>query len=681
MVYVSQTLSPRRICGPCCLIVHTHARFQVVFSEFENGRMKKPPKHAGKPTLAQTEDLLQLQATALEVAVNPIVITRRDGTIIWVNRAFEQLSGYMKDEAIGQSANLLRSGQHPASFYKSMWEAILSGKRWQGELVNRRKDGSLYQEEMTITPVKEKTQDISHFIAIKLDISERKRAEERICRLAQVVENSAEMIAIGDSSGRISFANQALLRATGYDENELIGEFFGTTLLSPNNPPNLDQEIRLRTITDGGWRGECLRGCKNGTEFPMLLSTGQIKNSQGLVIGTFGISHDITERLHLEEQLRVSQKMEAVGRLAGGVAHDFNNILGVILGYTDLLLEGFSPEDSRCHQAQQIKKAAVRATSLTRQLLAFSRKQVFQPRVLDLNALVADFNKMVGRLVGEDIELVNILQPDLGHIKADPGQIEQVIMNLVVNSRDAMPTGGKLIIETANAELDEAYCRSHPSVQPGSYIMIAVRDTGLGMDAKTQARIFEPFFTTKELGRGTGLGLATVYGIVKQSQGNIWVYSEIGKGTTFKIYFPRVDEPIQTMEIDRGKAESSRGSETILLAEDAEALRELTCALMETYGYKVLVAENSKEAIAVAEQPGLRIDLLLTDVVMPGMSGRELADHLKAKHPAMKVLYMSGYTNDAIVQHGVLEPGIFFIEKPFSQAALMLKLREVLDHR
>jgi PAS domain S-box-containing protein len=626
--------------------------------------------------LTGAEDLLQLQATALEAAANPIIISRRDGTIVWANKAFEELSGYTRDEALGQSTRLLKAGQQSPSFYKNMWETILSGQRWRGELVNRRKDGSFYEEEMTITPVKDAAGDVTHFIAIKLDIAERKRAEERICRLAQAVENSAELIAIADPDGRISFANQALLQATGYQESEIIGELFGKALISRNNPPTLDEEIRVRTIFGGGWRGECLGRRKDDTDFSVFL----IKDSQGLVIGIFGIAQDITARKRLEEQLVVSQKMEAVGLLAGGVAHDFNNLLGVIMGYSDLLLDGFPSDDLRCHQLQQIKKAGLRATSLTRQLLAFSRKQIFQPRILDLNALVTDFNKMLLRMVGEDIELVCNLKPSLGQIKADPGQIEQVIMNLVVNSRDAMPTGGKLIIETANVDLDETYCRAHPAVQPGLYAMVAVSDTGVGMDANTQARIFEPFFTTKELGKGTGLGLATVYGVVKQSGGYVWVYSELGKGTTFKIYFPRIDEPVQAVAaMDQGKPELSRRSETILLVEDAESLQELTRVLLKTNGYTVLAAENGAEAIELAEHEDRPIHLLLTDVVMPGMSGREVANYLTAKRPDMRVIYMSGYTNDVIAHHGVLDSGISFIEKPFSQETLMRKLREVLD--
>ncbi len=291
--------------------------------------------------LAGPRELIQLQAAALEAAANPILISKRDGTIVWANKAFEELSGYTREEALGQSTSLLKTERQSPSFYKNMWETILSGKQWRGELVNRRKDGSCYEEEMTITPVKDAAGEVSHFIAIKLDITERKRAEERICRLAQAVENSAELIALADPDGRISFANQALLQATGYQESEIIGELFGKTLISRNNPPTLDEEIRVRTIFGGGWRGECLGRRKDDSDFPVFLSTGQIKDSQGQVIGIFGIGQDITDRKRLEEQLLVSQKMEAVGRLAGGVAHDFNNLLGVIMGYSDLVLDGF----------------------------------------------------------------------------------------------------------------------------------------------------------------------------------------------------------------------------------------------------------------------------------------------------------------------------------------------------
>ena len=630
---------------------------------------------------AEPRDLLNLQAAALEAAANPIVISLRDGTIIWVNHAFELLSGYTRAEAIGRNTNLLRSGQQPPSFYKQMWETILSGQVWQGEMVNRRKDGGLYHEEMTITPVKGAAGEITHFIAIKLDITQRKLSEERICRLAQVVENSTEMIAIGDPEGRIVFANRAMLQATGYREDELVGKPFAGTLLSHNNPPHLDQEIQSRTISGRGWSGECIQCRKDGSEFSVLLSTSQIKDNHGAVIGTFGIAQDITERNQLQEQLAVAQKMEAVGQLAGGIAHDFNNLLGVMMGYSDLLEEGFPQEDPRARKLQQIKKAGERAASLTRQLLAFSRKQVIRPRVIDLNALVGELSKMLTRLVREDIELLCSLKPGLGSIKADPAQVEQMIINLVVNARDAMPAGGKLIIETTNTYLDENYCLSHPSATPGRHVMLAISDTGVGMDAKTQARIFEPFFTTKEQGKGTGLGLATVYGIVKQSGGSIWVYSQLGKGTTFKIYFPSVDESVDQPESVEGEEEIPRGSETVLLAEDAEGMRELTSELLTRNGYSVLAAESVPELLSLVERHPAPIQLLLTDVVMPGMNGRDLADRLESSHPEMRVIYMSGYTSDAIVHHGVLREGIDFIEKPFSEQALMRKVREVLDRK
>lgn len=625
------------------------------------------------------EDLLHLQANALEATANPVLISRRDGTIIWVNKAFESLSGYSRDEAIGQSTRLLKSGLLPAAFYKEMWDAILSGSQWRGELINRRKDGTLYHEEMTITPVKNDFGEITHFIAIKLDITERKREEERVCRLAQAVENSAELIAITEADGRISYANQALLKMTGYRENEILGKLFKTTLLSPNNPEGLDETILSHTMHMGAWRGECLSCRKDGTNFPTFLSTGVIKDDRGVTIGLFGIAEDITDRKKLEKQLIASQKMEAVGRLAGGIAHDFNNLMQLVMGYSDLALAALPPDNPQSHQVRQIKKASLKAITLTRQLLAYSRKQVVQPRVLDVNRLIVDFENMLHRIIGDDIRLETNLKSEPGNIRADAGQIEQVILNLVVNSRDAMPQGGKLTIETANVDLDEAYCRSHPAIYPGRYVMIAISDSGTGMDVQTQARIFDPFFTTKEQGKGTGLGLSTVYGIVKQSEGFIWVYSELGKGTIFKIYFPRIDDPAQADRMKKTSPEIVGGSETVLLVEDSEPLRELTCTLLQKNGYSVLVAESAHSALALAEGGTQPFQLLLTDVVMPAVSGRELAERLRASQPNLKVLFMSGYSSDIITTHGILQPGISFIQKPFSERSLMIKLREVLD--
>jgi signal transduction histidine kinase/ActR/RegA family two-component response regulator len=379
-----------------------------------------------------------------------------------------------------------------------------------------------------------------------------------------------------------------------------------------------------------------------------------------------------------EQQLRMSQRLEAVGQLAGGVAHDFNNLLTVITGYSDLILTQLKEDDPLRHKADEVRKAAERAASLTRQLLAFSRKQVLQPKVLDLNSLVAEMSKMLRRLIGEDIELILALKPALARIKADPGQVEQVLMNLLVNARDAMPQGGKMVVETAQAELSEAYADMHIAVTPGQYVMLAVSDTGEGMDAETQKHIFEPFFTTKEVGKGTGLGLATVYGIVKQSGGNIWVYSEKGRGTTFKIYLPRVEEEAEHQSGGE-RVERLRGTETILLVEDEAMVRKLTRSILEENGYRVLEAANGEEALRLCSQYQGPIHLMVTDVVMPLMNGRELAQRMLDSCREVRVLYMSGYTDDAIVHHGVLDPSTHFLEKPFTPDALARKVREVLE--
>jgi signal transduction histidine kinase/ActR/RegA family two-component response regulator len=390
---------------------------------------------------------------------------------------------------------------------------------------------------------------------------------------------------------------------------------------------------------------------------------------------------DAIEALHnTEKQLVQSQKLEAVGRLAGGISHDFNNLLTVILGYTDISKRSLKEGDPLLRNLEEIGKASERAASLTRQLLAFSRKQVMQPKVFDLNTVVNDLKKMLRRMIGEDIELRVISETDLGNIKADPVQLEQVIMNLVVNARDAMPRGGKLSIETSNVYLDESYAREHVSVDPGEYVMLAISDTGCGMDEETRQHIFEPFFTTKESGKGTGLGLSMVYGIVKQSGGNIWVYSEEGRGTTFKIYFPRVTAEAEEYKRIGDAVEMPKGSETILLVEDATLVRTLARQVLETAGYNVLEAASAEAALMICEHiNSTRIDLLLTDVVMPGMSGNDMSKILLESQPDMPVLYMSGYTDEAIVQHGVLEAGINFLQKPFSPGALALKVREVLD--
>jgi PAS domain S-box-containing protein len=432
-------------------------------------------------------------------------------------------------------------------------------------------------------------------------------------------------------------------------------------------------------LREGVWSGETVLQARNGREIPVLLSSlahGATADSPLLLSA---IARDLTEYKKLERQFQQAQKMEAVGRLAGGIAHDFNNLLTVITSYADLLLEDFSPEDARREDMKEIQKAAVSAAGLTRQLLAFSRQQVLEPRVLDVNDVVASADSLLKRLLGEDIDLVTMLAPEVGAVMADRGQLEQVIVNLAVNARDAMPDGGKLTIETTNAEMDEAYARTHPPAQPGRFVMLAVSDTGVGMDEQTLGRIFEPFFTTKEVGKGTGLGLATVYGVVKQSGGFIWVYSEPGQGTTFKIYLPRVEQPAEAVAPPAAPGKSLQGTETVLLVEDADPIRAVARKVLDRLGYTVLEAPNGEVALQVATRHQGPIHLLLTDVIMPELGGRRLADQLIALRPEVKVLYTSGYTDDAVVRHGVLNSGIAYLQKPFTPDALARKLRDVLD--
>ena len=399
----------------------------------------------------------------------------------------------------------------------------------------------------------------------------------------------------------------------------------------------------------------------------------------GFLLRAWGSQREITERKTLEQQLLQSQRMEAVGRLAGGIAHDFNNLLTAIIGYSDLLLMDLNGNHAARSSAEEVKKAGQRAAGLTRQLLAFSSRQVLKPKVMELNSVVEDMDKMLRRLIGEDIELITVLEGSSGRVKADPGQIEQVIMNLVVNARDAMPRGGKLTIETADIELDDLYTRKHMEVEPGSYVMLAISDTGHGMDKETQSHIFEPFFTTKGAGQGTGLGLSTVYGIIRQSGGNIWVYSEPGRGTTFKVYLPRVEDEADEYEAQACREESNKGSETILLVEDEDSVRRLASEILQMNGYKVFEARRGSEAIEICEREHGPINMMVTDVVMPRMSGPQLADHLAEVRPRMKVLYMSGYTDSSIINHGVLESSTAFLQKPFTPSSLLNKVREILS--
>ena len=499
--------------------------------------------------------------------------------------------------------------------------------------------------------------------------------------LLALLESATQAIISIDKGGRIVLANRRCEEMFGYTRQEMLGS--SIELLLPENRRRVHMIERQDYFEKPHVRpmgiGMDLAGRrKDGKEFPVEVSLSYIETEAGI----FGIAFvsDISQRKLLEEQLLHAQKMEAVGRLAGGVAHDFNNMLTVIAGYNRMILDELSAMDPLRGYAEEILKAADRAGAITNQLLTFSRRQIAKPRVIQLNMVIAQTDKMMRRLIGEDIHLNLRLPADVGNIKADPGHVEQALVNLVVNARDAMPQGGALTIETANVHLDENYVRTHMGVSPGEFVMMAVSDTGHGMDTETRRRIFEPFFTTKEKGRGTGLGLATVYGTVKQAGGDIWVYSEPGHGSTFKLYFPRVMEPVSELTPggDVGST-ASNGQETILLVEDEDSVRELTLKMLQILGYRVLVAASGEEALKISRTHTSELSLLLTDVVMPGMSGRQLADAMILERPDLRVLFLSGYTENTVVHHGVLDSGVDFLPKPFSREVLGKKLREILS--
>jgi PAS domain S-box-containing protein len=543
-----------------------------------------------------------------------------------------------------------------------------------------RADGTSFPSEYWSYPI-EKDGTLVGSVVTFLDISERKRAEaahrESEEKYRDFVENATQGIFRSTPQGDLLDVNPALVSMLGYGSKE--------ELLALNLDRDVYEDPADRMMA---WQTYQLTGRGNAIEvnwtrkdhktIAVRLCVRVIRDKEDRIKHFEVIAEDVTEKRTLEEQFRQAQKMEAMGRLAGGISHDFNNLLGVIIGYSDLLLASPARDDVTQHQIEEIKKAGQRAASLTRQLLAFSRKQVLTPKVLDLNTVVAETGEMLRRVLGEDVELITRLSPTLDHVKADPTQIEQVIMNLAINARDAMPNGGKLVIETTNASLDGSYDQQkHVDVETGNYVLLTVSDTGIGMDNTTKARIFEPFFTTKERGKGTGLGLATVYGIVRQSNGYIWVYSEVGKGTTFKVYIPRVKEMFTEIQPEI-TTPLPLGSGTILLVEDEDSLSEISHRLIEGMGYKVIEAANGPDAIRIAGEYADRIQLLVTDVVMPGMSGRELAELLLASYSRMKVLYVSGHTDDVIMHYAILKPGVAFLQKPFTRDSLAKKIQEVL---
>ncbi len=509
---------------------------------------------------------------------------------------------------------------------------------------------------------------------------ERRRSEEALRKSESVFRllfsyNPLPTWVMDDETLQFIQVNDAAVQQYGFAAEE-----FSRMTLSDIRPEEKGASLEVRPQSneaDGRHEGVCKHRKKDGKIFEVELISHQFDYAGRRV--RLVVAQDISERHLLEQQLRQATKMEAVGRLAGGVAHDFNNLLMVIKGHTELLMSELPPSDGMSRKIMQIDRAADRAAALTKQLLAFSRMQVLQPRVMNLNGVVEDMGRLLPRLIGEDIELAIRTEANLGAIRADASQMEQIIMNLAVNARDAMPVGGRLIIETSNAELDRTYNSTHPIVKPGRYVLLAISDTGTGMNAETQAHIFEPFFTTKEPGKGTGLGLATVYGVVKQSGGFIWVYSEVGKGTSFKIYLPRVNQPEDKASVAPPFAEAPRGTETILLAEDEQDVREVAREFLESGGYTVIESHNGADALRLAAEHKGAIDLLVTDMVMPGMTGKELAGRLQHQHSGIGVIYMSGYSEQTVAETAQADSGMLLLTKPFSRGSILRAVREALN--
>ncbi|HLF49549.1 MAG TPA: ATP-binding protein, partial [Methylomirabilota bacterium] len=667
---------------------------------------------------AANQTLLKL-SSAIEQTADMVMITSRAGVIEYVNPAYEAVTGYTREQALGRTPRLLKSGQHDRAFYRELWDTILSGRVYRGVLVNRKRSGDAYFEDETITPLTDAAGTVTHFVSTGRDITEQTLAERA---MHAIVEGTAGTV--GEEFFRSLVRHLAQALGVRYT---IVGELIGpakdralTRAVWSGSDFGHDFEYTLADSpcaeVVGGEQKLYTSGVR--AAFPRDEILGQmqadgylgmpLEASSGKVLGVLVVMDDAPlknvaraqsllkifaaragaelEReqaaaaLHEREmQLRQAQKMEAIGQLAGGIAHDFNNLLTVIGGRSALLLQQMSSDDPARRNIELIGKTAERAAQLTRQLLAFSRRQILELRVLDLNAVLVGMEPLLHRLIGEHITLTNRTDSSLWRAKGDVGQLEQVIMNLAVNARDAMPEGGQLAIETGNVTLDAVYAQSHPGAVPGPYVMLAVSDTGIGMDEVTLSHAFEPFFTTKETGKGTGLGLAMVYGIVKQSGGYVSVDSEPGHGATFRIYLPRVEETAAAGGTTAEPGVWPRGTETVLLVEDEEGVRELAHEILKTLGYTVLEARRPEEALQIADQRPGPIHLLLTDVIMPGMSGPTLAGRLLSGRPGLKVLYMSGYTDGSIVQHGVLAAGTALLQKPFTLDALARKVREALD--
>jgi two-component system, cell cycle sensor histidine kinase and response regulator CckA len=640
----------------------------------------------------RAEETLRLQGTALESAANGIVITDTQGNVAWVNQAFTQLTGYGVEEILGRNLRILKSGQHEAKYYQEMWQTILSGRVWRSEVINRRKDGRLYTQEQTVTPVRGARGEVTHFIAIQQDITERKQMEAELResrqRFARIFQSNPEAITISAlDSRRFLDVNDGFLAQLGYERDQVLGRTPAELGLFADAQDR--ERIRERMLKDGRLRNfEVRLRRQDGTTFDVLMSAESIQLGAEPCLLT--ITNDITRWKHqqaeMEEKLRQAQKLESLGTLAGGVAHDFNNILTIIQGHAFLLLSDGKLVAESLDSLRQIAQAAERAANLTRQLLTFSRQQPLQRRVLDLNEVVGNMTKMLCRLIGEDIALEIKCSPRLPMVVADVGMMEQVVMNLAINGRDAIHARpnpsepGRLTIGTESIMAqppDELDRLDRPLRQ---YVCLSVRDNGCGIPQEIQERIFDPFFTTKEVGKGTGLGLATVHGIVQEHQGWIDLESSPEQGATFRIFVPASSQESRR-EIDRHAPPSVRGGcETILLVEDEDALRELAKEILERYGYTVVVASSGRKALEMWEQVESQIDLLLTDVVMPeGINGRQLAEMLDARKPGLKVIYTTGYNTEITGWDFMRADGVYYLQKPYPPHELAQMVRNCLD--
>jgi two-component system, cell cycle sensor histidine kinase and response regulator CckA len=615
----------------------------------------------------------------IETTATGFVIVDGNGCVLDANDEYARLAGYEKPEQIvGRSVTEWTAAHDLVRNAEEVKKCFANGFVRGLEIDYVHPDGTVVPIELNATTLK--AGDSLRILTLCRDISGRKRAEESQARLATAVEQAAETIVITDTRGTILYANPAFERTTGYTLAEALGQN-PRLLKSGKHGPEFYR--RMWEVLDRGetWSGHFINQRKDGVFYEEDATISPVRDVTGTVVNYVAVKRDVTREKQLEAQMHQAQKMEAIGQLAGGVAHDFNNILSVIIGYCEMITADLKPDNPLHTYAGEIRHAADHATGLTRQLLVFSRKQKVQPVVLNLDDTVRDLNKILRRLIGEDIEMSVVPGKQVGHIMADPGHVGQVLMNLAVNARDAMPNGGKLTIATSNVTLDEPYTRTHAGVNPGDYVMLSVSDTGAGMTPEVKARLFEALFTTKPAGKGTGLGLATCQTIVQQSGGHIDVESQIGEGATFRIYFPRANEPVESTGGPIRSGPLPRGTETVLLVEDEQSVRNLAANVLEALGYRVLRANNGQEALRlVHDHKGPPIRLVVTDVIMPQMGGKVMADWLKTTDPDLKILFTSGYTDDAIAQQGVLEPGVAFLAKPYTPEALARKVRDVLDN-